>query len=336
MSDQSNPPRVFISYSWENDGHKDWVRSFAERLTRNGVNVRLDQWHIVPGQSLTQFMENEVPGSDFTLLICTKDYARRAIDRAGGVGYEQQIITGHIASGVPREKFIPIIRDGTFEQGAECAVPPSFLGIYAIDMRDGTDETKATEDLLRAVFRQPALTQPEIGPRPSFGTPPEAVGTDDTPEAIRLASMEMDGWELASGVARHHLWPDSFWIPEEHKRRTLVEGDCVKLMFDIELDPDLVPDEKEQDENSRKIREIAAKGTTVAGDFSFCSERMWVLVRGMDGPYYVGELNNIPACRDSQEWLKAGDRVVFLPEHVIDIDEQVSLGERLPDSRGSE
>jgi hypothetical protein len=52
MQSASTPPRVFISYSWESDGHKDWVRNFAEQLSQNGVNVRLDQWHTGPGQSL--------------------------------------------------------------------------------------------------------------------------------------------------------------------------------------------------------------------------------------------------------------------------------------------
>ncbi|WP_353848700.1 SEFIR domain-containing protein [Herbaspirillum sp.] len=40
--------RVFMSYSWESDAHKSGVRELSERLTRNGVNVRLDQWHIGP------------------------------------------------------------------------------------------------------------------------------------------------------------------------------------------------------------------------------------------------------------------------------------------------
>ncbi|MCP3658163.1 hypothetical protein [Herbaspirillum sp.] len=37
-----------MSYSWESDAHKSGVRELSERLTRNGVNVRLDQWHIGP------------------------------------------------------------------------------------------------------------------------------------------------------------------------------------------------------------------------------------------------------------------------------------------------
>src|SRR5271169_7139759 len=98
METDSVPPKVFISYSWESEDHKTWVRFLAERLTKNGVDVRLDQWHIVHGQSLTQFMESEVQSCDFVLVICTKDYCRKSIKRSGGVGYEQQIITGHIVA----------------------------------------------------------------------------------------------------------------------------------------------------------------------------------------------------------------------------------------------
>lgn len=292
----SPPPKVFISYSWENDDHKVWVRGLAERLTQNGVNVRLDQWHILPGQSLTQFMEAEVLTCDFVLVVCTKDYARKSLNRAGGVGYEQQIITGNIVSGRPREYFIPVVRDGEFTPGTECSIPSPFLGIYAVDMREGADTDASTEMLLRALFQEPAFEQPAIGPRPAFATPVPDVseGEGEQPEEIRLAVLDIDGWHLRSGLASHHRWPETFDIPDETERRGLVGGDVVKLMFDIQAtdDPEL-------------------------GDVS--SERMWVILRGRSGPYYIGELDNIPACSEEQNYLRAGDRVVFLPEHVISI-----------------
>ena len=286
----SPPPTVFISYSWENDPHKDWVRHLAERLTQNGVAVRFDQWHIVPGQSLTQFMEAEVQGCEFILVICTIDYARKSLARAGGVGYEQQIITGNIVAGRPRDQFIPIVRDGDFSPGPNCSIPAQFLGIYAVDMRDGSDLDEANEQLLRALYRQPLLTPPALGVRPNFDThTPEA----EEQEEIRLAVLDIDGYHLSSGVASHHRWPETFEIPDESERRDLVDGDVVKLVFEIQI-----PDPE--------------SGNTFG-------ERMWVIVRGRSGPYYIGELNNVPACSDKQDHLQAGDRVVFLPEHVISI-----------------
>lgn len=304
MSKATSPPRVFISYSWESDAHKDWVRSFAERLTKNGVNVRLDQWHIGPGQSLTQFMEVEVHVSDFVVVICTKAYCRKALAREGGVGYEQQIITGNIVGGKPREQFIPLVRDGEFAPGPECSIPGQFMGIYAIDVRDGVDMDKATETLLRAVFRQPEYKQPPIGAKPTFldagvaeipemGTPEQAEL-----ETLRLPVMEIDGWHLRSGVASHHRWPQTFEIPDEKERRGLQKGDTVKLQFDIAIPPD------------EQLGEVSSEVS---------SERMWVIVERRAGPYYIGSLNNVPACSDEQDHLHVEDQIVFLPEHVISI-----------------
>jgi hypothetical protein len=286
----ASPPRVFVSYSWESDEHKHWVRSLAERLTQNGVNVRLDQWHIVPGQSLTQFMEAEVHVCEFVLIICTKDYCRKALARAGGVGYEQQIITGNIVAGKAREHFIPVVRDGEFAAGPDCSVPGQFMGIYAIDMRSDLNPDQAMEALLRAIYREPAFNPPEIGKKPIFNADPEA----EEDEEVRLPVLDIDGWHLNSGVASHHRWPETFEIPDEKERRGLVEGDIVKLQFEMQL--------TEGDE----------AGST------FC-ERMWVIVHGRSGPYFIGELNSIPACGGEQEHLQTGDRVVFLPEHVISI-----------------
>lgn len=297
MATIPTPPRVFISYSWESDAHKDWIRGFAERLTQNGVNVRLDQWHIGPGQSLTQFMEAEVQASDFVLVICTKAYCRKALAREGGGGYEQQIITGNIVAGKPREQFIPLVRDGEFAPGPDCAIPGQFMGIYAIDIRDGVDMDKATESLLRTIFREPEHKQPPIGARPTFlaaGAEETAAAENSELETLRLPDMEIDGWHLRSGVASHHRWPETFEIPDEKERRGLKKGDIVKLQFDIAVPP------------SEEL-----------GDVS--SERMWVIVERRAGPYYIGTLDNVPACSDEQDHLNAGDEVVFLPEHVISI-----------------
>ena len=42
------PPKAFISYSWDDEGHKQWVRDFAVRLRADGVEVIIDQWAAYP------------------------------------------------------------------------------------------------------------------------------------------------------------------------------------------------------------------------------------------------------------------------------------------------
>ena len=39
-------PRAFVSYSWDSDAHRRWVRDFATRLRRDGVDAALDQWSL--------------------------------------------------------------------------------------------------------------------------------------------------------------------------------------------------------------------------------------------------------------------------------------------------
>ena len=273
------PPSVFISYSWDNESHKAWVRELATRLTANGVKVWLDQWHVAPGDSLTSFMEQKIASSGHVLVICTRLYARRANSRTGGVGYEQQIISGRIAAGIPRRKFIPILRNGELEPGRQCGLPAHFSGIYAVDMRTAQRCSRNFEQLLRAIYRVPMYLPP---PRELVTWRPS-----DTRKVIRLANEEVDGWWLASGVARNQQYPRTFQIPSERTRRSVEAGDLVKLAFECRPDK-----------------------------LGFGGERMWVIVKGAEGPYYIGELNNNPAVIRK---LRAGRQVVFLPEHIISI-----------------
>ena len=110
-------PTAFITYSWDDEDHKAWVKGLAERLRGDGVNVLLDIWGVAPGGQLPEFMERAVTDSDFVLVICTPAYRERSDGRRGGVGYEGHIITSEIAARGNHEKFIPILRWGTWGDG---------------------------------------------------------------------------------------------------------------------------------------------------------------------------------------------------------------------------
>jgi hypothetical protein len=287
-------PSAVISYSWDSENHKAWVREIARRLRLNGVNAKLDQWHVKPGQSLTQFMEREIAECDHVIIVCTPNYYAKSLKRDGGVGYEQQIISGHIAAGVRREKFIPVVREGDFEPGPNCAIPPHFAGIFAIDMRHEDAVEGSIELLLRTIFEDPEEAIPEIGQKPNWAS--RKLDSVD----LRLATLDLDGYELRSGLAQHHRTPGTFYMPEEEERQALNQGDIVKLIFIIKVPED--PEDPEDPDDD--------------GTFG---ERMWVIVTGRSGPYFTGFLNNVPVTSDEQNNLHIEDEVIFLPEHVIDI-----------------
>ena len=159
---EGDPPTAFISYSWDDEPHKEWVRGLAADLRADGVAVVLDQWELQPGDRLPAFMEAAVRENDYVLVVCTPHYKERSDGRQGGVGYEGDIMTGELLSKGNQRKFIPILRRG---DGA-AALPSWLAGKYYVDLRDGGDPKRAYQDLLTTLLGTRTLPPP-LGPRPA-------------------------------------------------------------------------------------------------------------------------------------------------------------------------
>lgn len=102
------------------------------------------------------------------------------------------------------------------------------------------------------------------------------------------------GWTLVSAQARHAAHPETFQIPSKAARESLVPGTAAKLLFHIETT-----------EGGRVID----RGV----------DRMWVIVRAVTPEGYEGVLDNDPGESEGLN-LRAGDVIVFGPEHVAAID----------------
>lgn len=129
---------------------------------------------------------------------------------------------------------------------------------------------------------------------------------------MREPDFKIDGWCLEDGEAYHAEAPDTFWIPERHRREGLQEGDLAKLIFRISVDN---------------------------GDENVAFERMWVLVRERTADGYLGVLDNEPdAIAENDEfWL--GSELPFSAKHVINIEERdantIALALKEPRTRWS-
>ena len=158
-----NAPVVYISYSWDNEDHKKWVRDLATNLRDNGVDAKLDQWCIRPGVRQPHFFEC-ISTSDKVLCILTPNYKNKTDNLAGGVGAEYSIITADMADHIDSEKYIPILKEGNKGD----AVPVFLQGINYVDMTDASKYDERVEDVLRAIFNEPKIKEPPIGKKPSF------------------------------------------------------------------------------------------------------------------------------------------------------------------------
>ncbi|WP_413702161.1 hypothetical protein ACLKMH_12125 [Psychromonas sp. KJ10-10] len=111
-----------------------------------------------------------------------------------------------------------------------------------------------------------------------------------------LATLDKNSWKLESGVIRHKLNPQSFWIPDESIRNNVDKGAAVKLLFIIES----------EDNNGEIYQEC---------------ERMWVIVLNSNKNFYFGVLDSDVDCVKSEIGaLRRGSKLCFKPEHIIDID----------------
>lgn len=112
---------------------------------------------------------------------------------------------------------------------------------------------------------------------------------------MREPDFEIDGWCLEDGEAYHAEAPDTFWIPERHRRESLEPGDLAKLIFRISVDN-------------------AEDNVSV--------ERMWVLVRERTRDGYLGILDNKPGAIAENDELWLGTELPFSAKHVINIEER--------------
>lgn len=116
--------RVFISYAWEPDPHKDMVWELARWLEVNSngkINVIIDRLfeNRPPQEGWPLWMQRAVENSDIVLVVCSPLYKTRfqkedAVTGGGaGVNFEGAIISQEIYNGkVRNDKFFPILPDG--------------------------------------------------------------------------------------------------------------------------------------------------------------------------------------------------------------------------------
>ena len=225
-------PRTFISYSWSTPEHEDWVLRLARDLVELDVDVVLDKWDVRDGDDPFPFMERIVtdPALKKVVLVCDREYVRKADAREGGVGAEAQILTpdlyrrAQIDPDAPdhqkaeTRKFVAVLRE--HPEPGERATPAFYGGRIHIDMTDDEGYGDALTRLVRWIYDKPVHERPPRGKPPSFVTEGDAPDTGTSVrqrhaiKALREGRREADGAvdeyfeTLAENLPRFDLDPD--------------------------------------------------------------------------------------------------------------------------------
>lgn len=157
-------PKVFISYSWDNPEHENWILTLAKRLRENyNINAFIDKYELRPGANMVHFMEQSIEKSDKVLIILTENYKLKADNRTGGVGYEYSILNNELYSNVTNNiKYIPILKSGS----SSASVPSFMKQFIFIDMTNSDLFEEKLNELVLTIYDKPLIEIPAIGSKP--------------------------------------------------------------------------------------------------------------------------------------------------------------------------
>ena len=216
-------PKLFISYSWSNPTHEQWVLDFAIELRESGVDVILDKWDLKEGHDAVAFMEKMVTDPEITKVVIISDevYANKADGRAGGVGTETQIISKEVYDNQEQDKFVAVVAQK--DDSGKPFLPTYYKSRIYIDLSEPDIYATNFETLLRWIYDKPLYLKPEIGKRPSFLEEKDGISLGSSIAFKRAIAAIKESKSYASGAIDEY-----FSIFAEHLERfrlTETEGE---------------------------------------------------------------------------------------------------------------
>ena len=161
--------KVFISYSWDSNEHKEKVLALSENLRKYGVDCQIDRYHQSPPEGWHRWMMERIEESDFVLVVCTEKYNLRYQNKeergqGRGVTWEGGLIIAKLYDGQGiNDKFIPIL----LSPEGEDYIPQSLRAytIYRPWNNDNWDINKQGDyqNLYRHLTQQPAYVPALLG-----------------------------------------------------------------------------------------------------------------------------------------------------------------------------
>lgn len=144
-------PKVFLSHASEDEDR--FVNGFATKLTNKGVDVWLDKWEMLPGDSLVdKIFEEGLKGAEAVIIVLSqysvnKLWVREELNSA---------IVSRIQKGT---RLIPVIID-------KCEVPESLKSTLWEPIKDGASYDASFERILASIYGKSLKSKP--GQPPSY------------------------------------------------------------------------------------------------------------------------------------------------------------------------
>ncbi|WP_144594143.1 toll/interleukin-1 receptor domain-containing protein [Priestia flexa] len=159
-----NRKQVFISYSWDSKEHQEWVLSLANSLREKGLIAETDIFETQSNSvHLNKMMVDKVRDSDFLIIVLTENYAKKADNFEGGVGFES-LLTLPLIMENPDKLILTMRHQGDFNK----VFPFHFKGHYALDFSADSQFDSKFQELLHRLYKMPLYYVAPIGEVPEL------------------------------------------------------------------------------------------------------------------------------------------------------------------------
>lgn len=154
---ETNNPKVFISYSHQNEAYEKQMLEFANRLRSDGIDAEIDLYNPVPPEGWQRWMENQIVRSDYTIVVCGESYWEKCYnDHAKGITWEVNMVYQMLYDQKgSNTKFIPVFWNDGDERFILTPLRP--YTYYNIGTQEGY------EGLWRHILNIPKYKKPELG-----------------------------------------------------------------------------------------------------------------------------------------------------------------------------
>lgn len=277
--------RLFISYAWESEEYRLWVRRLAARFREDGVDARLDHWHLQANDNIPEFMSREVRLADWVLVLCSPTYQSkmRVAEEGGsvsGVSWESRLLTGRMLGG-SENKILAALARGIWSESS----PDFLVGQIYYDLSNPDTFGQTYRELLQRITGT-YESAPPLGELPANleTEPVEPLRDDPDPAESPQAVPDVELLFTLRPAAA-----DGAWVVELR-----VDGD----------EPTVAPFELDLSLESQTSRDLDGieKGTCTADDIQNLGSELWT--RLLSGPIETKYDAARRRCRDQEGVLK--------------------------------
>lgn len=190
--------RVFISYSWDDSVHQEWVVNLANSLRESGIDANVDVFNThQETTNLNKMMVKEISISDNVIVVLTEKYKQKAITWEGGVGFESELLLSALTDQQAKDKLIFIMKNPS---GYSEAFPPQYKNYYAIDFSDESRFNHKFKELLHRIYREPLYKKSDIGVKPVLEPLNPSIEKRDNNYDIELLKSIDEGYIAIDNV----------------------------------------------------------------------------------------------------------------------------------------